>query len=144
MRILLALLAVCVSVAACDSRPGGPTTTLFPAELGTYTLRSMSGTPLPITLTPKAPNTTRKLVADTLVITSGANMREVYYVATRMGPDTASDSVVVSSVATTGKYTITRDSIGVPADFPYLYGRYAGGTILFTDADGFVWEFRKQ
>lgn len=139
MRKLLVLFAVCGAVLACDTRIGGPTTSLFPAELGTYSLQTMDGNVPPITLAPNAPNTTRKLVADTIALTSGGNIREVYYVSSVTG----TNPPVVSSVTLAGKYTITRDSIGVPADFPYLYGRYSSGAITLVDADGFVWVFKR-
>jgi hypothetical protein len=64
----------------------------------------------------------------------------VYYVSSTTPPAAA----VVSSIALAGKYTITRDSIALPADFPFLYGKYANGVITLPDAQGFVWVFSKQ
>lgn len=143
MRKLLVLLAVCGGVLACDTRVGsGSITAPFAAELGTYTLESSSGEPIPITLAPPAPNTVRKLVAETLFVTSGGNIRDVYYTSTTTTGSTAPP--VVASTALAGKYQITRDSISVPAEFPYLYGRYANGTITMRDAQGFSWLFRRK
>jgi hypothetical protein len=143
MRKLFALLAVCCAVAACDTRLGaGSVTSPFTGELGTFILESSSGELVPITLQPQAPNTVRKLVAETLFVTSGGNMRDVFYTSTTTNGSTAPP--VISSVSLAGKYRITRDSISVPADFPYTYGRYSGGTITMNDAQGFTWVFKRK
>jgi hypothetical protein len=140
MRKLLALLALSSSVLACDTRLNGGVTSPFSAELGTFSLKTVSGMTLPVSMAQTSPNTTRKLIADTLFLTSGGNAREVYYVSSTTPPAAA----VVSSIALAGKYTITRDSIALPADFPFLYGKYANGVITLPDAQGFVWVFSKQ
>lgn len=139
MRKLLVLLALSTALLACDTRLGSSITVPFSAELGTYALQSVSGKALPMSLAPTSPNTTRQLIADTLVLTSGGNAREVYYVSSTTPPS----APVISSTTLTGKYTITRDSIALPADFPFLYGKYASGTITLPDAQGFVWVFTK-
>lgn len=141
MRKLLALLAVCTAVVACDTRQGSSVTAPFSAELGTYTLQSVSGVALPYPLPPTAPGTTRKVIADTIVLTSGGNAREIYYTATT---STADSTTKVSSVALSGKYTITHDSITTPPEFAFLYGKYNTTSITFTDASGFAYLFARK
>lgn len=102
----------------------------------------MSGQTLPIALQSQSPNTVRILIADTIVLSSGGNAREIYYTSTTTTGSSASPSI--SSIAHVGTYTVTRDSIGLPGDFPDLYGRYANGKLTLPDAGGFVWVFRRQ
>ncbi len=140
MRKLLGLFAVCSVVLACDTRGHRSLTAPFSAELGTYPLQSVDGKPLPVQLVASAPNTTRQLLADTLILTSGGNAREVYYVSTTTPPA----APVIGSVAVAGKYTITRDSLTMPVDFGYRYGKYLSGTIALTDIYGSVYLFAKR
>jgi hypothetical protein len=140
MRKLLALLLVSSVVLACDTRMGSGVTVPFTAEIGTYSLQNVSGKPLPVTLAQTSPTVVRRLIADSIFLSSGGNIREVYYV--RSITTTPLDSSV-SSVSQTGKYTITRDSVGVPLDFGYRFGRYANGTLTLTDLDGFLYVFTK-
>ncbi len=143
MRNLLALMVLCSMVVACDTRSSSSVTAAqFSAELGTYALQSVSGTVLPYPLPPNAPNTTRQITADTLLLTSGGNVREIYYVATTT--TTPASSPEISSVALSGKYTITRDSLTLPSDFQFAYGRYTSNTLTMTDPQGFVYVFLRK
>jgi hypothetical protein len=142
MRKLLALLLVCSAVLACDTRLGSGVTVPFTAEIGTYSLQTVSGLTMPVTLAQSSPNTTRQLIADSIFLSGGGGIREVYYVRSITNTTTPPDTAI-SSFALSGKYTITRDSLGIPADFPYLFGRYSSGVITLTDAQGFVWVFKR-
>ena len=139
MRKLFALLCLCSVVLACDTRRGSSTAP-FAAELGTYALRTVSGKPLPVPLERLASGTVRELIADTIVLTSGGNAREIFY--TR-NFSTAGGDTSISSIAAAGKYTITRDSLRLPADFPYLFGRLSGGKISLVDSRGDIWVFTR-
>jgi hypothetical protein len=141
MRKLLALLAACTVIVACDSaRSTGLQSPPGAAEVGTFVLRSVSGISLPYMLAPTAPNTTRQLIADTLTIGTGGIIREIYHTSTTPTGGTAS----VSSVALTGTYTVTRDSLTLPADFPYVSGRYAADSVSLRTANGFVYVFTRR
>jgi hypothetical protein len=144
MRNLLALLALCTMVVACDTRsPSSVTAAPFSAELGTYALQTVSGTVLPYPLPPNAPNTTRQVTADTLVLTSGGNVREIYYVATTT-TTTPPSTPSIGTVALSGKYTITRDSVHLPTDFQFTYGRYTSNTLTMYDPQGYVYVFLRR
>ncbi|MDB4880003.1 MAG: hypothetical protein JWL60_1449 [Gemmatimonadetes bacterium] len=139
MRKLVALLALCPVVLACDTRRGG-TTAPFAAEVGTYALRTVNGKPLPIPLERQTTGISRELIADSIVLSNGGNAREVFYA--RSFPVAGGDTTV-SSTALAGKYTMTRDSLKLPADFPYLYGRYTSGTLTLVDSRGDRWVFTR-
>ena len=136
----LALFMLCALVGACDTRTGSSVTAPFAAELGRYVLQAVSGASMPAKLPATTPNTTRQLIADTLTFTSGGNVREVFYIATTPTGGTAT----TSAFAMAGKYTITRDSIHLPPDFGYLYGRYAAGGVTLTSQEGFLYVFTRK
>jgi hypothetical protein len=140
MRKLLALFLACTAVVACDTRSVG-TTAPFAAELGVYALRTVNGAAIPVELERQEAGTRRELFADTIVLSSGGNAKETFYA--RTITTVAPIDTQVSSVALAGKYTITRDSVKLPADFPYLYGRYSSGQLSLIDDRGDVWVFTK-
>lgn len=139
MRKLFALLGLCSVVLACDSRRTSSTAP-FSAEIGTYALRTVNGAPPPIRLERLTTGTVRELIADTIVLSSGGNAREIFY--TRSFPAAGGDTSI-SSIAAAGKYTITRDSLRLPADFPYLFGRLSAGKISLIDSRGDTWVFTR-
>lgn len=139
MRNLFALLAICSVVLACDTRRNSSTAP-FSAELGVYALRTVNGAPLPTQLERQTTGITRELIADTIVLSSGGNAREIFYA--RSFPTTGGDTSV-SSIALAGKYTITRDSLRLPADFPYVFGRFTAGKISLVDSRGDIWVFTR-
>lgn len=145
MRKLLALLVICSAVLACDTRAGSSITVPFTAEIGTYSLKSIGGNPLPVQLATLQAGQLRFLFADTLFLTNGGNVQERLWIRTIKAPvlpATIPDTTVGSALVA-GKYQITRDSLTLPAEFGYRFGRYSSGTISITDNQGFVRVFTK-
>lgn len=140
MRKLIALVALCGAATACDIRLDDGFTGPGLSVLGTFVLRSVNGTALPVTLSPALATSTRQLVADTLTFVSAGTVREIRYTVSTTG----SSAPVVSTVALTGPFTMVRDSITLSTDFPYLYGRYASDTVSLVATDGLVYRYTRR
>lgn len=125
---------------ACDTRRDSTVTAPLIAEVGTYTLQQYNGGALPGSLPQTQPNTTQQIVFDTLVLTSGGNVRDARYVRVTAPPDTS----FVSPSVQAGRYTLVRDSITFSANLPLRSGRYSQGTLTLTDASGFQYVFRRR
>ena len=139
MRKLLALFAACTLVAACDTRVSGVATS-FSAETGTYVLSTYNAKPVPAPLPDTLPGSVLVLVADTIQLTSGGNVREVRYISSTKAPNPA----VISSAANAGRYTITRDSLGFSGILLRSAKLTTSTTLTAVDAQGFGYVFAKR
>jgi hypothetical protein len=139
MRKPLALLAVCGALLACDTRISGIAAP-FSAELGTYVLASYNGKAVPAPLPDTVPNTLLVLVADTVQLTSGGNVREARYIT---ATPTGSGTAVTTSSSNIGRYTITRDSLGF-SGILLRSARIGSGTLTAVDAQGFEYVFDRR
>lgn len=133
-NLLLAALAI-LTLTSCDTRRRTITAPIV-AETGTYTLQSVNGLPLPVTVQ-RTSNTTKDVLADTLVLLAGGNARRVYYLRTTTKPDTitATDTVTVrtNSTASTGLYKLSGTTIDL-SDFGFVTGTYSAGMLTLKDA----------
>ena len=138
MRKLLALLAACSVVVACDTRLSGVATS-FSAEVGTYVLTTYNAKSVPAPLPDTLPGTALAITADTVQLLVNGNIREARYISSTRAPAGA----VISSSINAGRYTITGDSLGFTG-IPLKSASITSSTLTALDAQGFVYVFTRR
>ena len=143
MRKLVAFLLV-VTVAACDSRIGPSFVAPLPTIVGTYTLRTVNGNPLP-TVIDQTLGSTTTVTADTITFSTDASVRRAFTLIVATPPAAPVTRVSVK----TGSYTASAGNVTVtlPTDAGgvlTLTGTYTPGSSVTLNATGVVMVYAKR
>lgn len=142
MRKLLALVAVVVAVAACDSRIGSSFVAPTNNITGTFIMRTFNGK-TPPTVYDSSATRIIMLVGDTLTFNSDGSLRDATAMTTTVPPGGPVPSVSVVhgaySLSGTSLAITLPDQNGTVTTFP---STYISGKVTLTDAAG-VWVYTR-